>query len=82
MASMARLTLGHVGHLVLAHSLEGLVLHLALHLWGDTEEIEVARSQGYQACEDGEDADSHGRDFVNARLCKVVCIGSGSAALL
>ena len=53
---MVRLTLGHVGHLVLAHGLESLFPHLALHLWGDTEEVEVASSQGYQAGEDGEDA--------------------------
>jgi hypothetical protein len=73
---MAWLTLGHVGHLVLAHGLEGLVLHLALHLWGDAEEVEVAGGQGYQASEDGEDADSHGRESVDVGLCERGCMGS------
>lgn len=70
---MERLTLGHVGHLVLAHGLEGLLLHLALHLWGDSEEVEVAGGQGDQASEDGEDADSHSGDYAVARLCVRVC---------
>lgn len=74
MEGIARPTLGHVGHLVLAHGFESLFLHLALHLWGDAEQVEVARSQGYQAGEDGEDADSHGRNCVKARLCGVVCV--------
>jgi len=74
---MERLTLGHVGHLVLAHGLEGLPLHLALHLWGDTEEVEVASGQGDQASEDGEDADSHSGDCAVARLCERVCMEIG-----
>jgi hypothetical protein len=81
-ANMVRLTLGHVGHLVLAHGLESLFLHLALHLWGDTEEVEVASSQGYQAGEDGEDADRHSKDGEKVGMREVVCIGIGGAVLL
>ena len=63
------LTFGHVGHLVLAHGLESLVLELALGLGRDTKEVEVCSSQGYKAGQDGEDSDSHGKD-----LCRVVCV--------
>ena len=66
-----RRTFGHVGHFVLSHGLESLLFHLALHLWRDAKEVEVASGQGYQAGEDSEDADSHGRDVASGRLRSV-----------
>jgi hypothetical protein len=62
-------TLGHVGHLVLAHRLEGLPLELALGLRVDSEEVEIGTRKGKDAGEDGEDLDgSHVAD-----RCGVLC---------
>ena len=56
-------TLGHVGHLVLAHGLESLPLKLALRLGVDAEEVEVSANQGQDAGEDCEDLSGrHGGD--------------------
>lgn len=62
-------TLGHVGQLVLAHSLECCALHLALELWWDAEE------------EDGETNDSDDASDGSEEGCGSHCKVCGSAGL-
>ena len=50
---MVRLTLGHVGHLVLAHGLEGGSFKLALDLRWDAEEVYCQSEGTYHARKDG-----------------------------
>ena len=64
----AERTLGHIGHLVLAHGLESLSLERALGLWVDAEEVEVGAGQGKDAGKHREDlGNSHGDDRRRVR---------------